>query len=285
MAAVPAGNPTEAVERILSKTRDLAALPQVVFKILEMTGGDNSSATDLERSITIDPGFSAKLLAQANSASMALPKKVTSIKEAVMFMGFRGVRQLAMAVGVFDMFVGKTDRESVRRRSWWRMSLETASVARGFANDFSDLDADLAYTCGLLHYIGKTVLCRSGAEYEKVMLLAERGVDDRRAETAVFGCDHVSIGMAAATKWGLPSSIVTGMNYADEAEAGQEEARLRALVALSHSAAQAVQSKTPAEAWNPPAWAERLLGVTPADRERLLDSAAGVIAQSQSMQL
>ena len=285
MAAVPAGNPTEAVERILSKTRDLAALPQVVFKILEMTGGDNSSASDLERSITIDPGFSAKLLAQANSASMALPKKVTSIKEAVMFMGFRGVRQLAMAVGVFDMFVGKTDRESVRRRAWWRTSLETAAVARGFANEFSDLDADLAYTCGLLHYIGKTVLCRSGAEYEKVMLLAERGVDDRRAETAVFGCDHISIGMAAATKWNLPGSIVQGMNYADEADPSAEEARIRALVALSHSATQAIQSQTSAEAWTPPAWAERLLGATAADRERLLQSAAGIVAQSQNIQL
>ncbi len=120
MSVLPLENELDPIDRILSQCGDVAVLPQVVFKIMEMTGDDSSSAHALERAIVVDPGFSIKLLAQANSAYYSLPKKVTSIKEAIMFVGFKSVRQLAMAVGVFDMFVGKTDKDSLRRRGWWR---------------------------------------------------------------------------------------------------------------------------------------------------------------------
>ncbi|HXH59835.1 MAG TPA: HDOD domain-containing protein, partial [Fimbriimonadaceae bacterium] len=126
MSALPAGQGNEAVEIVLASTKEVAVLPQVVYKIMEMTSSTDSSAAMLERAIIIDPGFSTKILTQANSAYYALPRKVTSIKEAVAFLGFRAVRQLAMAVGVFDLFLGKTDAESIRRRGWWRHSLDTA---------------------------------------------------------------------------------------------------------------------------------------------------------------
>jgi HD-like signal output (HDOD) protein len=148
MSALPTGHTNPAIEKVISRTREVAVLPQVVYKIMEMTASTDSSASLLEKAIVIDPGFSAKILTQANSAYYALPRKVTSIKEAVAFLGFRSVRQLAMAVGVFDLFVGKTDRESMRRRGWWRHSLDTAVCCRLVATKLGLRNADEAYTVG-----------------------------------------------------------------------------------------------------------------------------------------
>ena len=94
--------PTSPVERILSKAGELSVLPQVVCQVVEAASNQDTSAKTLEATTQVDPGFSAKLIAQANSAYFSLPNKVSSIREAVMFLGLDEIRRIAMTVGVFD---------------------------------------------------------------------------------------------------------------------------------------------------------------------------------------
>ena len=287
MSALPTGHPNPAIEKVISRTREVAVLPQVVYKIMEMTASTDSSASLLEKSIVIDPGFSAKILTQANSAYYALPRKVTSIKEAVAFLGFRSVRQLAMAVGVFDLFVGKTDRESMRRRGWWRHSLDTAVCCRLVATKLGLRNADEAYTVGLLHYIGKTLMDRSNsADYEKVMLLIEKGATDVQAERAVFGCDHVEVGMAATAIWGFPDVLVQGMDYLGQPEAYDEFAKIRALVALSDRIARIAVSGTKlgeGESNITHDWAMEALGTDQEQLNKLIDDSKDAIAAAAAI--
>lgn len=228
----------DAVQAVLAQVGELAVLPQVVFKILELTGTDDSSAAQLERVIVVDPGFSARVLGQSNSAYYALPKPVRSIREAVVFLGFKAVRQMAMTVGVYDLFIGKNDKESLRRRSWWRHSLDSAVCARLLAERIRSVNPDEAYTCGLLHWIGKTLLDRYDPEqYERVQNVVNEGAPDVLAERAVFGCDHVAVAVGAAAKWGFPDTLVQGMNYFQPTKETDEAARLRAVTCLAHKIA------------------------------------------------
>lgn len=220
---------------------ELAVLPQVVYRIIETTASDTGSAADLEKAIVMDPGFSAKVLTLANSAHYALNRKVGSIREAVMFLGFRAVRSLAMSAGVFDLFVGKNDKESLRRRAWWRVSLDSAVAARVLAAELGVADKEEAYTCGLLHLIGKTVLDRSDSkQYELVMALMERDVQDRMAEQAIFGCDHIDVAEGISKRWGFPESLVAGLNYGDVPGEAVENSiiALRACTAVAHAVSQ-----------------------------------------------
>ncbi|MBS1705783.1 MAG: HDOD domain-containing protein [Armatimonadetes bacterium] len=222
------------VAHIVSTAKDVAVLPQVVFKILENTGSTEISAGELEKCIVVDPGFSAKVLAMANSAFFALPKRVTSIKEAIAFLGFKQVRTLAMNAGVFDLFVGKTDRESLRRRAWWRHSLDTANCSKWIAGHFHKLNPDEAYAAGLLHLIGRTIMDRSDPElYTTVMAAVDKGVPDLLSERHFFFCDHVDITEAVCCKWGLPSELVSAVCYSRPPKS-DEDGFLRACVAVSH---------------------------------------------------
>ena len=287
MSALPTGQTNEAVRRVLSKTKEVAVLPQVVYKIMEMTSSEDSSSTMLEEAIVIDPGFSAKILTQANSAYYALPRKVTSIREAVAFLGFRAVRQLGLAVGVFDLFVGKTDAESIRRRTWWRHSLDTAACCRFIAGRAKLGMADEAYTVGLLHYIGKTLTDRSNpAEYDKVMMLLEKGATDLQAERAVFGCDHVEVGTAAAANWGFPEVLVQGMDYVNEPDNSCEHKRLRALVGLGDKVAHLVMEGKKNEQWDVDAvqdWTLETLGVDQQELKKIIDESTEEITAAASI--
>ena len=205
---------SRALKHLIAQVHDLAVLPHVVFKVLELSSSTDNPTADIESAITIDPGFSSKVLILANSASTALPRKVLSIKEAVMFLGYKAVRQLAMTVGIYDMFVGKNDRDSLRRRAWWRHSVDTAVCAKYLAEHTGKMPGDDAYTCGLLHYIGKSLLERFGeADYKHVEEMVLFGIKDYKAEEAIYGCNHVEVSVAAARKWGLAEELISGLDY------------------------------------------------------------------------
>jgi HD-like signal output (HDOD) protein len=249
----------------------VAVLPQVVFKIMEMTGADNSSASALERAIQVDPGFSTRILTQANSAYFSLPRKVTSIREAIVFVGFKSVRELAMTIGVFDLFLGKNDKSSLRRRTWWRLSLDTAICAKVLAADTRSCKMEEAYTCGLLHCIGKTLMDRSTeGDYEKVEVLIAAGAPDYLAEKAVFGCDHQDVNLAACQKWGFPEELLVGLEYLHEPLPDTKCSPLKAVTALaSRIAGLTVSGSSPQETRGVlPAWSLNALQISP---ERTID--------------
>jgi HD-like signal output (HDOD) protein len=289
MAAAPIPTDGARVERLLGRVNELAVLPHVIYKVLELSGTADSSMNEIERAIVVDPGFSSRLLAMANSAYYALPKKVTSIREAIMFLGFKTIRQIAMTVGMYDMFVGKTDKESLRRRAWWRHSIDTAVCCRWLGKETRRVPPDEAYTCGLLHYIGKTLLDRFGGEdYELVEALAAQGIPTMFAEQEIYGCDHMDVALAAATKWGFPDSLLCALPYEHEPDADDLFSANRACVAVaSRITTWAVESQTHeiAEERRFPSWAIAGLGI-PEEREaEFVERGIQAIAEAASMQV
>lgn len=216
MYAATRPEPEYTLAGLLTKVSEIAAMPQVVYKILELTGSTATSAQAIEDAISLDPGFSSKVLILANSAFYALPRRVTSIREAATFMGYKTIRQLAMTVGVFDMFVGKNDSGSLRRRAWWRHSVDAAVCAKTIAKHVNGVDPEDAYSCALLHDVGKSLLDRAThGEYAMVEALILDGLSPSDAERQVFGCTHAELGSAAAQRWNLPKMIVDsiGMHH------------------------------------------------------------------------
>lgn len=220
---------------IMNRLKDVKVLPQVVYKVLEVCDRQDSSPIEIERQIAIDPGFTAKILTIANSAHYALPKRVNSIHEAVMLLGFNEIREIGMKASVFDFFLGKSDAESLRRRDWWRLSVDTAILSKTLAKH-SRLDPDAAYTAGLLHLIGRTLLDQTNASaYEKVLYVVGRGAPLRLAETTVFSVDHIQVAEEVARKWAFPEELVYALNYVDPPTEGSEANSIRAVISAAHT--------------------------------------------------
>lgn len=278
----------DSLRKLVAQVNDMAVLPHVVFKVLELSSSTDNPTSEIEKAITVDPGFSSKVLILANSAAFALPRKVLSIREALMFLGYKAVRQLAMTVGIYDMFVGKNDRESLRRRAWWRHSVDSALCAKWLAEHTGKLPGDDAYTCGLLHYIGKTLLERFGGfEYKHVEEMVVFGIKDYKAEEAVYGCNHVEVAVAAARKWGLAGELIFGLEYTHPPEEDDPFRFHRACTALATQiATMAVEGNTFSEdsLHCLPVWAMEMMELKLDQAEKIVEGASTSIS-SMRMQL
>jgi putative nucleotidyltransferase with HDIG domain len=258
---------TQSATQVVQKVKDLAVLPQVVHQIIHLTSNPNASAKDLERLISIDQGMSMRVLNTVNSAYYGFSRKIASIKDAVVLLGFKAVRNLAMTVSMFDLFVGKTDRQNLRRGKWWRHSIDTALCARLIASQVAGVSPDEAYTAGLLHDIGKPLLDRYGdAPYEQVEDLVAQGVPELAAEQQVYGCDHTAVGRAVSLHWGFPEKLVEaiGCHHAQTPD-GFQDASLTAVVALANQVAHLLrQADAPDDWWfDLPQWITETLHLTP----------------------
>ncbi|MEI6513147.1 MAG: HDOD domain-containing protein [bacterium] len=224
------------VRNITRRIREVAALPQVVFQIIQLTDNMATSARDIERVVSVDPGLSTRILTLANSSYYALPRKVTSIREAVVFLGFRAIRQLAMTVGCFELFVGKSDRSSLWHRERWRHALSVANYSRSLGAVVRDCLPDEAYAAGLLHDIGKSLLCRyGGTDYLKVEDLIKTGVPTLEAEITIYGCDHAILGREVAAQWHFPKSLADAIGTHHEFISDVESPVLTATIATANA--------------------------------------------------
>ena len=260
-------------ESVVQKVKDLAALPQVVHQIIHLTNNPNASVKDLERLISIDQGMSMRVLNTVNSAYYGFSRKIASIKDAVVLLGFKAVRNLAMTVSVFDLFVGKTDRQNLRRGKWWRHSIDTALCARLIASQVAGVSPDEAYTAGLLHDIGKPLLDRyGGVPYEQVEDLLAQGIPELMAEQRVYGCDHAEVGRALSLHWGFPEKLVDAIGgHHTESADGLSDAPLTAVVVLANSVAHLLRQPDAPEDWwfDLPQWVKETLQLSPQQLQSL----------------
>ncbi|HTQ11604.1 MAG TPA: HDOD domain-containing protein [Fimbriimonadaceae bacterium] len=286
MSALPIDGIDDPIASLLEKVDGMAVLPHVVFKVLEVSSSEDAAPLELERAIIVDPGFSSKVLTLANSAFFGLPRRVTSIREAVLFLGFRAVRNLAMTVGAYDMFVGKNDKESLRRRAWWHHSVDTAVCCKWLAYFSRKAQPDDCYTCGLLHWIGKTLLDRFGnGNYEQVEQIMANDVPELIAEMRVFGCDHVEAAVAASERWGFPPALLSGLSYMTPPKEDDPSGAERACTAVSTEIARISRFRQDNPGEDEPArmpqWALDLLAVPAEKVDMMLEQGIGAIAAGQ----
>ncbi len=275
----------KSLDQILSKVSEIAVLPQVLHQLMEITDSENGTTQDIEKAVSIDPGFSAKLLAMANSAHFALPRKISSIREASMMLGFKQIRAIALSAGVFDLFVGKNDKESVRRRDWWRFSVDSAGMSKWVAEQ-SGVNPHESYTCGLLHYVGKTLIDQADpSAYDKVMHVVEKGAPERLAEKIIFAVDHIDVAQEMARRWRFPESLVTGLNYLDTPAVTGESSPLAAAVSIGHSLVKIGRHGRREEGTGPELaqWALDLVRIDPLTAEHWVQTAENQFVAKQNL--
>jgi HD-like signal output (HDOD) protein len=256
---------------MLERICEVPVLPHVVFSVLEPVGGQEPGTTELAQVIAIDPGLTAKTLALANSPQFGIEGGVASITRALEVVGYRSVRTLAMTAGTFEMFAGKNDPNSLRRRRWWRHSVDSAKSCYWLARQRDRVDPDEAYTSGLLHLLGKSLLDRYGdSDYTLVTEREASGEKDYEAENLVYRCNHIELLTELSRQWALPERLIKTFDYRSEPDSGDNDLASKACVAIGTRLATAA-TRGPelgsGDVADCPDWAIRALGIS---REQLL---------------
>lgn len=204
------------IEAVRHGLQDLPSLPAVVMELLGSIDQEDVDISVLARKVSLDQALTAKTLRLANSPSSGLQVRVTTIQQAITFLGFQATRNLITTAAVTGCFpVGTCP--GFDHRAFWRHSIATAACARVLARRMR-LNQDFAFTAGLLHDIGRLVLVTSyPAQYGAV--LTQRQQDDRDlrdVEREILGVDHVMAGSALAEHWQFSDTMQHAIAYHHE---------------------------------------------------------------------
>lgn len=206
------GNLTPELERKLGLAVErMPAFPKSVQKILELTRNINCLPKELVGVIEKDPVMTMKILRVVNSAYYSLPNKVTSVNQAVVYLGINTVKNLALsfaAVGILPSF----NAAGFDTQRYLIHSLTTGVLARQLCQKYGQGQADAGdcYIAGLLHDFGKVVFALFLApEFSHAMALAEeKNVPLHEAELEVIGVEHGYVGAMLASKWQFAQPLV-----------------------------------------------------------------------------
>jgi putative nucleotidyltransferase with HDIG domain len=187
--------------------KDLPSLPAVVMELLTSIDQEDVDISVLAKKVSHDQALTAKTLRLANSSLYGLQVKVTTIQQAITFLGFQTTRNLITAAAVTGCFA-EGQCPGFDDKAFWRHSIAAAACCKVLARRMR-FNQDYAFTAGLLHDIGRLVLV-SGypAQYQEV--LEYRAAQDctvLEAERAIMGLDHVVAGVALAEHWNFSDTM------------------------------------------------------------------------------
>lgn len=223
------------LEYIASKVEDIKVLPSIVNEIISITENPNSTAQDMDKAIMKDQVMTTKILKLANSAYYGYARKISTITQATILLGFQAIKGIALASTVNKYLSNELKGYSLEKNELWSQSQTCAIVSRYIAKTVKYSNPEEAYIAGLLRDIGKTILNQHmEKEYVQILAMAEtEQISFLDAEKNVLGFDHSEIGAKVAEKWNLPSDLVEAMAYHHKPEEAKSNIKLVSIVHLA----------------------------------------------------
>lgn len=216
MTVETADNAKGIVDKALAAIGDLATLPQVTIKIIEIVEDPKSTARDLHGVIKNDPALSVKVLKVVNSAFYGLPGQVASVDRAIILLGLSAVKNIAIAASIARLFKGKRISEQFSASDLWRHSVAVAVAARTLTKlSPHPVMTDEVFVAGLIHDIGTLVVRQTCPDQfaEVITRCSDGDINFLECEREVIGADHQAFGVGLTTKWKFPRHLRAAVGF------------------------------------------------------------------------
>ena len=222
------------IEDLKGLVQEIPPLPAAATRLLEMCRDPEISSSEIVEVISRDPALTMKVLRLSNSPFYGLPRQVNSLSDAVVYLGSDALVNFVLAGCMSEQYEERNDGYGLDEGELARHALASAICAQKVAEIAAPELATPAFTCGLLHDVGKIILNRIVAESLTTMLqlVETQNISFLDAENLVLGFTHSTAGAAVAEHWTLPTSIVESIRYHHEPLAAS--AANHKLVALTH---------------------------------------------------
>lgn len=190
---------------------DLPASPAIVSTLMNQT---TDSAADLEKicqTLMADQSLTARLLKLSNSSFYGRAKEVSTLREAILILGFKTLRSLVLAASTHSLY--KNSGESKVTEKLWEHSLAVAIASRFIAEEIGHPQVEEAFIAGLMHDIGKLVMIEKlHGEYLKIIQTVENShsnfVDEEKSRLSYT---HADVGLLLLNKWAFPPALANAV--------------------------------------------------------------------------
>lgn len=195
--------------RILEAIDALPTIPKAAIELNKVLAQEDSTPRDVAKVVRPDPALTANLLRVVNSAASGLRREVTTVDQAASMLGQRRLQRIASMALLGRTLPDYLQGYGLSTEQLWSHCAAVAVLCERIALEVDSVQADMAFTAGLLHDIGKLAV---GVALEEVKLdvLAGMHLEDHDLigeERARLGTDHTEVGAALAGRWGLSPSL------------------------------------------------------------------------------
>jgi len=273
------------MDDIIAAVNDLPALPQVAYKIMDLTNDPRATAQDVGNAISQDQGLTVKVLRMANSAYYGYSRKIATAAEATVLLGFSTIRSVVLAAAMNDLLSRELNGYALGTGDLWKHSYGTALTSRYIARRCRFKAIEVAYTAGLLHDIGKVILNQfmKDVYHQVAQEAAQNHISFLEAENRILGFNHAVIGSRVARKWNLPADIVEALAFHHNPKEAEKNPALAAVVHVSDALCSSMGLGVGADGMSNPLskHAMELLGLGGNDLEIFVDELSDVMIELQ----
>ncbi|MDZ7642508.1 MAG: HDOD domain-containing protein [Desulfurivibrio sp.] len=225
------------VEEIKNLIKEVQPFPKVARRVMEMLSDLEVEVKDLAEVIQYDQVITANVLKICNSPYFGLPRKVSSLQEALVLLGHDTLRDIIITSSSARFYQGAVgDGYELAQGELWRHSVAVGILAKQLVAKIEEVDSSTAFTAGLLHDIGKCFLSTFVADdFARIMeKVARERCPFIEAEKELLGINHAELGGVILKRWDFPEDVQQAVRDHHDSEALTKEP-LTALVALANA--------------------------------------------------
>ncbi len=215
--------------------KDIPAIPDIVVKVMQMTRDPKISAQQLTDMISNDPGLTGNILRLCNSAYYGIPRVVSSLHQAVMYLGFHTIRSLVLTCSFGRLFGSMQPIYGYTPQGIWYHSVACAITGELLCKHVKPELHDIAFTAGLLHDVGQIILGISIKDTSDTIidLMVNGQMPELSAEQEAVGFTHQELGAHLADMWNFPDDLIHSMLYHHNPQDSKSQAEMTAIVHIA----------------------------------------------------
>ncbi len=197
-------------DQVKSYIDELSSFPTVPFMIGKIGGlKNNENSNDFENLYNIishDQAIAERVLKIANSPFFGHSGEIDNLRQAIMFLGFENIKNIALSMKIFNYFSKKS---KISLYHFWAHAYEVGLISAKISEKFYFKEGNI-FLMGLLHDIGRLLFLTIDA---KKYLDFFNDKDLLKKEKNLFDCDHCLAGFLVAEKSYLPDEFKIVIKY------------------------------------------------------------------------
>lgn len=199
------------LDAALREAGELGLMPAAVSHIDRVVKNPKSSLNDLQKTVAVDPLLVARILKFANTAHYGRARTITDLRQAVLILGTRTVRDVAIGMSVAARANDVLDK---RAEQFIQHSVYTAVISTVMEVSGSQAAND-AFVTGLLHNMGALIMVNLDSEAFHKLDATYAKEDTTRCmmEKVAYGFDHCELASECLDRWGLPGRVVHAIRH------------------------------------------------------------------------
>lgn len=194
----------EKAQLMIREVTNLPTIPEITTRVAALLDNPDVELEEVADMILTDQVMAARVIKIVNSPLFRPMHEIKSIKRALIYLGFRRIREIALTCSIIKAFEGGDGVFDIR--TFWQHSFGVGIVAKIIAQRVRYPEVEKAYICGIVHDIGEVFLSNYlKQDFQKIVdLMSETANSFLEAESLYLGTTHCEIGLCLAKQWNFP---------------------------------------------------------------------------------